>query len=199
MLGNRHKCDAQHMTTSATPPSACEHEPLTGLRAGRLRLILIATLILTVYGCGDYTWTLNEQVMYGPPGLFRDFRVEDPALQTCLDQAIIDAEIREARQLDTLVCSDAGIASLAGIEVFAGLRRISFDNNRISDAETLALLPRLELLHLRGNQLAGLEPLVCAQSLGEIALAGNEGLDCVDLEYLEDCGITVIDRPAHCG
>lgn len=192
MLGNRRNCDRTHMSPTSQPVNS----RALPQSIGGATLVFILSL-LTV-ACADYTWKLNEQVVYGPPGLFRDFQVADPALQVCLDQAIADTGAQDARALDTLICSDAGIQRLDGIETFSGLRRVNLDSNRIVDASALALLPRLELLHLRDNQLSGLAPLICAQSLDRIALAGNNGIDCADVRYLRDCGITVIDQPATC-
>ncbi len=162
------------------------------------RLALAAVLSSLLASCSDYTWTFNERVVYAPPELLKEFTVEDPALSGCLQQAIEDQQLVRAEQLESLRCSDAGISTLSGLEQFVGLRRLNLDNNQIADVAPLALLPRLELLHLRHNSLTTLAPLICAPRLSELALLGNAEVSCTDLDYLENCEISVSDAPAHC-
>ena len=157
-----------------------------------------ALLVCLLVSCSDYTWTVNEKVVYAPPELFSDFSVNDTGLSGCINQAIADQQLERAEQLESLRCSDAGIIDVAGLEKFSGLRRLNLDNNHIVDIAPLALLPRLQLLHLRSNKLTTVAPLICAARLSEIALAGNDELVCSDLSYLEDCEISVSDAPAHC-
>ena len=168
----------------------------TSLLSIRRLLCLLAATLLPA--CADYTWKFNEQVVHEPPSLFRDFAVDDPALQICLQQAIEDQQVQKVEQLNSLGCSDAGISTVTGIEQFSGLRRIDLDGNQIKDTGPLALLPKLQILHLRNNRLSSLEPLICAPRLSEIALTGNTALACEDLKYLSNCRILATDSPVHC-
>lgn len=157
---------------------------------------LLATALLA--GCQGYTWTLNERTVFAPPPLFAGYAIEDRALADCVQQAIEDGAITRADQLEDLNCSEAGIRSLAGIEVFIGLKRVGLDGNALESLAPLEVLTGIELIQARGNRLRALDPALCRGSAKRIALAGNEALDCRDIERLRACGVTIEDAPAAC-
>ena len=39
---------------------------------------------------------------------------------------------------------------------------------------------------------------LCQGTAKQIALAGNDALDCADIAAIHACGTTIIDQPAHC-
>lgn len=168
--------------------------------APRFRPVAPGALALAVLlaGCVGYDYTLNERVVLEGPRLFVDYAIADESLRECVAQAISDDRITKPGALEDLNCSQAGIASLAGLEVFTGLRRLGLDGNAISDLAPLYPLRQLELLHLRGNRIAALDARLCQGAAKQMALAGNETLDCTGIAELQACGARLIDVPAHC-
>ena len=164
----------------------------------RRRALGAAALALTLAGCMGYDYKLNERVVFQGPRLFVDYAIADEHLRACVAQAISDNRITRPEALEDLNCSQAGIASLAGLEVFTGLRRLGLDGNAISDLAPLYPLRQLELLQLRGNRIAALDARLCQGAAKRIALAGNEALACADIAKLQACGARLIDVPAHC-
>lgn len=165
------------------------------LRPARLAWLLTAALIA---GCGDYSLSVNERVVYEPATLFGDYRLDDPALRDCVAQAIRDQGAARASDLQDLNCSDAGIRSLAGLEVFSGLQRVKLDNNLLSELTPLYDMKQLQELYLRNNRLQTVSSQFCTIGLKQIALAGNDSLDCGRLDALEACGVRLTDIPTHC-
>jgi len=157
-----------------------------------------AALALVLAGCVGYDYKLNERVVFEGPRLFVDYAIADEHLRECVAQAISDDRITRPEALEDLNCSQAGITSLAGLEVFTGLRRLGLDGNAISELAPLYPLRQLELLHLRGNRVAALDARLCQGVTKQIALAGNEALACADIAKLQACGARLIDVPAHC-
>ncbi len=145
-------------------------------------LLKPATLALaglaTITGCTDYSFSLNQKVLYTPPSLFSDFSVEDEHLQNCLQQTIIDQQVVAAKQLLTLNCSNANITSVAGIELFAQLQKVNFDHNGIDDIKPLASLRDLQLLLLNSNELTDITPLATLENIDRLELSDNPALSC---------------------
>lgn len=162
------------------------------------RVLGATALALVLAGCMGYDYKLNERVVFQGPRLFVDYAIADEHLRACVAQAISDNRITRPEALEDLNCSQAGITSLAGLEVFTGLRRLGLDGNAISDLAPLYPLRQLELLHLRGNRITALDARLCQGTAKRIALAGNEALACADIAKLQACGARVIDVPAHC-
>ena len=165
---------------------------------------LISLLMITAFcslglpGCRGYSYTLNERVVYEPPKLFRDYRIDDANLRACVMQAIEDQRITAAAALQDLNCSNAGILELGGIEVFTQLRRLGLDGNKISDITPLLGLRQLELLQLHDNSLRRVGTQLCEGAKKKVALAGNAALDCARLPALAACGVQLLDVPEHC-
>ncbi len=171
---------------------------MTTRPSSRSRRRALGALALTLAGCMGYDYKLNERVVFQGPRLFVDYAIADEHLRACVAQAISDNRITRPEALEDLNCSQAGIASLAGLEVFTGLRRLGLDGNAISDLAPLYPLRQLELLQLRGNRIAALDARLCQGAAKRIALAGNEALACADIAKLQTCGARLIDVPAHC-
>ncbi|UTA46680.1 hypothetical protein L1F30_10955 [Simiduia sp. 21SJ11W-1] len=102
-------------------------------------------------GCQGYEVSVNERKVYTPAPLFTDFNLPDRNLQRCLDQTIADQKATAAVQVKTLNCSNAGIASLAGLEVFTGLESINLADNRLGQTPELLQLMKLTYVDVRGN------------------------------------------------
>lgn len=140
--------------------------------------ISITCCLLCLSACSRYEVTLNDRVLYEPPKLLRDFKVRDPQLQACLEQTIEDQNIKAVDELVRLDCSDGGIASLAGLQIFTALTTLKLSANRINDSAVLAGLKRLEGLSLANNSLAVLAGISALQQLQYLDVRGNQDLDC---------------------
>lgn len=160
---------------------------------------LAPLLLAAALGCGceGYSYTLNERTLFAPPPLFAAYSIEDPALSDCVQQAIEDGKITSADQLVDLNCSNAGIANLTGLETFTALRRIGLDGNKLQSLAPLGSLASLELVQARGNRLREVDGALC-RSGRQLALAGNTEFPCAEIARLRECGVTLVDTPAHC-
>ena len=136
------------------------------------------TAALTIAGCDRYRVTLNERVVSEPPKLLGDIRLADKALATCLAQTIEDQRVRTVADLTTLVCTNAGIASLDGIET----------------------LSAIDTLNLASNSLTSTAPLLFLGNLTAVNLADNPALACDEAaklrDHLPDRGTLIL--PEHC-
>ena len=159
-------------------------------------LSLACLALLSLAACGNYDFTVNEKVVYTPRPLFADFEVPDDALRACLEQAITDGRVTAARELSTLNCSHAGIASLEGLGVFTGISRLKLSSNRIRNLGELARLTVLEELFLDDNQVVDPVPLYELPALYRLDLSGNPGLRCPAGGAL--LRVEQLELPAHC-
>lgn len=164
-------------------------------------LLIIALLA----GCG-YAVSVNDNVVYTPPKLFTGQHITDKNLAACVEQTILDQEITEARNLKRLNCTNAGISSLAGLEIFAGLEELNLADNALQNIEELKHLAQLRVLILTNNSLQNVAPLLTLLKLYSLDLAGNAGLSCNDLKQLEKnwaelslTQSTTLIKPEHCG
>ena len=157
-------------------------------------LLIPAWLLLSA--CGSYDITVNERLVYSPAPLFSDFEVADPALQQCLEQAVIDGKVTSAAQLVVLNCSHAGVADLAGLEIFTGISRLKLSSNNIRNISPLASLTILELLQLDDNRVVDSTPLLELPVLLELDLAGNPELLCPSQNSL--LALHDLTLPGHC-
>lgn len=154
--------------------------------------ILAASLLLGA--CAGYEVTLNERPLYQPKPVFTDFRVLDTNLQRCLDQTLKDQAVGAPGELRDLNCSQAGIESLAGLELFAGLQRLRLSGNQLTELKALAGLGRLTELYLDHNRLGRVPELRQLSALERLDLAGNPALDCGDLPAMA----AGLSAPEHC-
>ena len=111
----------------ASAASAASAAGCAGRRGGELRVFVYA---------GGHERAMRE--VFSPLPLFSDYATADAALAACVQQAIEDQRVTRAEELKDLKCSKAGVASLAGIELFTGLQRLGLDGNRIASVAPLA-------------------------------------------------------------
>jgi Leucine-rich repeat (LRR) protein len=141
-------------------------------------LLLIAALTATMAACDRYRVTLNEQPIAEPRPLIKVIAAEDPQLRNCIQQFIIDQQIRDTSNLTALNCSHGGINSVSGIEQFSQLR----------------------ILDLAGNNITDITPLLFLGKVTTLNLEDNTGLSCQQLVKLEDQlpANAAVNRPEHC-
>ena len=159
-----------------------------------LAFLLVASYLLL--GCQNYDITFNDRVIVGAQPLFTDYGVTDPALEQCLRQQSIDRDVRAASQLTALVCTNAGIESLTGLAVFAGLEQLKLSDNRIRNLVELGQLSELVSVELNGNQIIDSVPLSTLGKLEQLNLEGNSELQCSGLERFNKR--VYIAAPTHC-
>ena len=102
---------------------------------------------------GDAARALNENAHYFAAHEEPDVHIlhyEDAELSACIGKNYRGKEIVE---LEDLLCPDAGISSVAGIEKLAALRRIDLSGNRLENVGPLGQLSsdRIEKIDLSGN------------------------------------------------
>lgn len=121
------------------------------IRRGRPKRIGLLLVGLTLSACNHYQVTLNDQTLYTPAPLYSDYQIDDPALSTCVSQAIKDQNVFQAKQLTRLQCSFAGVRNLSGIQVFSQLEQINLANNYLTDLKPLLFLGNLKTVNLENN------------------------------------------------
>lgn len=166
----------------------------------RLKLTKIAALCLTIsaVGCSKYSLTLNDGVVYSPAPLFKDYNITDQNLRNCVAQTIIDREIKSAQQLQRLVCTSAGIESLAGLDTFKQLRQLNLNSNALQDLDSLAGLSKLEILDVSDNSIEDASALLKLLSLKRLNIEQNTALKCADIEQLANFSQAELKLPKHC-
>ncbi|WP_162844113.1 leucine-rich repeat domain-containing protein [Sinobacterium caligoides] len=157
-------------------PKRLTTSPINRRRLAPICLASAITLLGT--GCADYSFTVNDNVVYTPPTLFSDFTVSDPQLKNCLQQNIIDQQVTAAEQLTTLSCSNANIHDLAGIEQFTQLQQVNLNNNAIADIAPLGQLKELTLLLLNSNEIVSIRRLLQLKKLDRLEVKDNPNLTC---------------------
>lgn len=162
----------------------------------RQSFLLAALGLALLGGCQGYDFKVNDAVVYRAPKPFADYSVADAALASCIEQTIADRKITAATGLQELNCSHAGITSLEGIELFAGLRALRLSSNRINDVRPLARLPELQELYLADNRIENAAPLLQLEKLRHLDLSGNTSLACPAAAGAS--GIAVLRLPRHC-
>ena len=113
--------------------------------------MLLLTLITLLVGCERYAFTLNEQPIYTPNSVYSGYRIGDPALASCVKQALVDSKITQPEQLQVLNCSYAGVTQLKGIETFSRLRSVNLSHNQLTDIKPLLFLGDLRQVNLEEN------------------------------------------------
>ncbi len=139
-------------------------------------------LIVLIAGCKSYSVSLNNNVVYTPPSLFKDFTIADTHLRACVEQTIIDNHITKAEDLKQLNCSHAGISSLAGLEKFYSLEQLNLSENTLQSIAQLSNFSQLKVLILRKNNLTSAEPLLRMLALRELDISENAKLSCGDIK-----------------
>ncbi|MBB3167824.1 leucine-rich repeat domain-containing protein [Simiduia aestuariiviva] len=162
-----------------------------------LKAIILLSLLL-ISACSGYEVTVNERTVYAPAPLFMDFTVVDKNLQRCLDQTIEDQRVTEASRLTRLNCTNAGIQTLAGIEIFAGITTLNLADNNLRQVPELTKLAKLTQVDLRNNQLKALPEALNWLKLTYLDVRDNSALQCGDLRQLATDGDLKLWLPAHC-
>jgi Leucine-rich repeat (LRR) protein len=141
-------------------------------------------MVVLIAGCKTYSVSLNNNVVYTPLPLFKDFAIADTHLSDCVEQTINDKKITKAEELKQLNCSNAGIKSLAGLETFYHLEQLNLSENNLQSIFSLKNFSKLEVLILRKNNLTSAEPLLGMLTLRELDVSENAKLACGDLKQL---------------
>lgn len=162
--------------------------------------VKVSTSLLTtlcvglLISCQNHEFTVNNQVVYTPPSLFSDYRIDDPALTECVRKNIEEQRLRKAEDLTRLLCSAGAIRELSGLEVFSELEQLGLGNNHIVDIHTLATLTHLHHLNLQDNEIVDAAVLSELPALQSVNLSGNQSLDCSSVK-LASRDTTL---PQHC-
>lgn len=156
--------------------------------------ICIALALLA--GCTNYDFTVNDTLVYSPKPLFSDFDTPDSGLNSCLEQAIVDAKIEEADALKRLNCSHGGIETLQGLETFTGLIQLKLSANKIRNLAPLASLIQLQELYLDDNVVVDPVPLYPLPALRTLDLSSNAVLQCPQAAAFAH--LMSITLPDHC-
>tara|TARA_B110000503_G_scaffold139353_1_gene227555 strand:- start:617 stop:1132 length:516 start_codon:yes stop_codon:yes gene_type:complete len=141
------------------------------------QFLAVICIALTT-SCQQYDVTINDQLVYQPKSLFRDYSIADPALEDCIEQVIIDANITNAADLKQLNCSNAGVTSLEGLATFTGLTGLKLSDNQIRNLVELGNIKKLEDLILANNNIIDPVPLSSLPNLKRLDLSGNSDLQC---------------------
>jgi Leucine-rich repeat (LRR) protein len=164
--------------------------------SNRFSSCAIFLVLLLVAACGNYDFTINDRVIYTPDPLFTDFDVPDKALRECIKDAINDNMVTSASALSSLNCTDAGIATLAGLATFNELEQLTLSSNNIVDISELVSLTVLQTLYLDNNQVIDPVPLYQLPALQRLDLSDNPGLICPPSGSL--LRVADVTLPRHC-
>lgn len=146
------------------------------------KLLGLALVSLVIAGCKTYSLSVNNNVVYTPASLFKDFAITDTHLRACVEQTILDNQITKAEDLKQLNCSHAGINSLAGLEKFYAIEQLNLAENNLQSIKPITTFSKLKVLILRKNNLTSAEPLLHLLALREVDLSDNAKLVCGDLK-----------------
>lgn len=163
-----------------------------------LSKIAAFTCALTIAACSKYSLTLNDGVVYSPAPLFQDYTIADQNLRNCIAQTIIDRQMRSSSQLKRLICTNAGIENLAGLETFKQLQQLNLNNNALHSLDGIAGLTKLEVLDVSKNSIADASAALKLLSLKRLNIEMNPALKCADIEQLASASQAEIQRPKHC-
>lgn len=150
-----------------------------------VKLPLIATTIIgaCLFGCKNYSVSVNDKTVYTPASLFDNYQLADAKLKDCVEQTIYDLHITKAEELTRLNCSNAGITSVEGLDKFFALTELNLANNRLTDIGGIAKLGRLEVLILKNNQIRNPAPLLNLLHIQSLDVSENP-MACKDLYQL---------------
>lgn len=144
---------------------------------------LVTSLLTT--GCKNYSVSVNENVVYTPPSIFKDYQLADAQLHDCVEQTIVDLHITSAEDLTRLNCSNAGIKSLVGLDKFFALKELNLADNQLADISDIGQLGRLEKLVLTNNKIKNPAPLLNLLHLTQLHVDNNPQMACNDLQQLQ--------------
>jgi hypothetical protein len=141
-------------------------------------------ITVSISSCKHYSLSVNDNLVYTPPPLLKDFVIADTNLRHCVEQTIIDKHITTFEQLTQVNCSNAGISSLAGLEKFYAIEQLNLAENKLTSLKELGGLSRITTLMLRSNNLTDAEPLLRLLQLKTVDMTDNKNLRCDDLKQL---------------
>ncbi len=144
---------------------------------------LLVIFSACLFGCKNYSVSLNNKTVYTPAPLFDNYQLADAKLKGCVEQTIHDLHITKAEELTRLNCSNAGISSIEGLDKFFALTELNLANNRLTDINSLAKLGRLEVLVLKNNQIKNPAPLLNLLHIQSLDVTRNP-MTCKDLYQL---------------
>jgi hypothetical protein len=168
----------------------------------RLSVFLLGlTLLLSISACQKYQVSLNDKVLYTPPGVFKDYQIADPQLADCVKQTIYDLHASKVEQITQLNCSNAGIKSLVGLGKFYALTAVNLADNQLTSIDEIGKLGRLQTLILNNNPIKDMTPLLQLLHLQDLQLEKITTMDCTPaaqlLANLKPLGAKVL-LPEHC-
>ena len=111
----------------------------------------ITLMVVLLFGCANYAVTLNNKSIITPTVLYQTKKIIDNAFNECVEQTIIDQQIKDPQTLRTIDCGHAGIEKLDGIQQFAALSEVRFQNNNLTSLTPLFFLDELTLVDLHNN------------------------------------------------
>lgn len=150
---------------------------------GFLSCLCLLTCLLS--GCKNYSISLNDNTLYTPAGIYKDFQIADAALRDCVTQTLFDEKITRAEDLTRLNCSNAGVKSLEGLGKFFALTEINLSENALVNIDELGKLGRLEILLLNKNAIQSTAPLLTLLHLRKLDLSSNPIQDCDNLQQIK--------------
>ena len=92
---------------------------------------LTLLIFLSLSACKNYQFSVNDNVLYTPPSLFKNYAISDVNLLACVQQTIQDNAITKAEDLTALNCSSAKISSLNGLHTFYKLKQLKQQGTKL--------------------------------------------------------------------
>ncbi len=161
-----------------------------------LRSVIICIIYAAITACSRYSVSVNNNLVYEPPGLFNDYTVKDPALASCIDATITENNLTAAEQLRRLVCPPGNIRSIEGIESFTAIEYLGLANNHVTDLHPIAVLTQIKQLNVKNNDIRNFTPATSLETLSFLDSHGNIHANCDSLKATRKT--LTIKLPSHC-
>lgn len=168
-------------------------------RTFRASNLVAAALLILLSACSqNYTVSVNNQAVFDPTGRLFNGELADPDLQGCVNIAMQQQNMQNAKLLRVLSCGNSEVETLGNIEQLTQLRFLDLNNNLIRDLSPLLGLNLLGGLNLMNNVIVDISPLLNMTNLASINLVGNNDIPCQQLLSLEDRLGSNLSRPTSC-
>ena len=151
---------------------------------------------LTLGGCSRYSVSINENVVYTPPGLLAGYVIDDNAFASCIRAIITEQTLTKTEQLTRLICPAGSIESLKGIEQFSNLEYVGLADNQVSSIHELKALKALQQVNMSNNRVIDFSPLRSLAGLQWLDARGNIDANCQTLQF--ENPIAMLKLPDHC-